>query len=294
MNKIALLILFQFLLLEIVAQQDAQYTRYMFSNVVFNPSYIARIGNKKLDATVIHRQQWVGLNGAPKTFLFSVYGASNKYVNWGLKLENDVIGIHNRLNCYGLYAFKVSFSRNAHLSLGVGGGLLWQTTDWSKIDNIYDPDDPVFVNESILNPDFEIGTYFELKDHFYVGLAARHLTALVDKDFMFDANYFLTGGTEFDLSETLEMRPSLLMKAVFDEDTVVVADVNVNFILNDKFCVGVGYQSIKGMALIFQYWAEKGFKFGYGFDLNFNMFGSNFGSHEIMVNYSLVRVKKRK
>ncbi|HRI27591.1 MAG TPA: PorP/SprF family type IX secretion system membrane protein [Chitinophagales bacterium] len=293
MNKY-LLVLCLFCFSNLCAQQDAQYNRYMFSTVIFNPAYIGRLSLKKLDATAIYRQQWAGLNGAPKTFFTSVYGSLNKKgkVNVGMLLENDVIGIHNRLNFYGMYAYKVTLGK-VSVSMGVGGGLLSQTSDWTKLDNIQDLDDPSLAYNKILKPDFEIGALFELKEKFWVGISARHLTALVDKDFLLDTNYFLTGETRFPISDLIEMRPSILIKAVYNELPEVVADFNANLIIQEQFGVGVGYQTAQRIAVLFQYWAPLGFKFGYGFDYNLKTFGSNWGSHELMTSYTIMATRSR-
>ncbi len=183
-----------------------------------------------------------------------------------------MIGIHNRLNWYGRYAYKVSYKK-ANLTLGVGGGLFRQSSDWTKLDNIYDPDDPILVNESILKPDFEIGSFFDWDDKIFIGVSSRHISALMDKSFPIETHYYFIGETKIKPEGSgVELRPSILFKATFGNIPDYVTDFNLNAVLNNTFGVGIGYQSTKRIALLFQYWTLFGVKVGYGFDYNLNMF----------------------
>ena len=50
---------------DLLAQQDAQYTQYMYNTASVNPAYAGSRGH--LSIAALHRSQWVGLDGAPVT-----------------------------------------------------------------------------------------------------------------------------------------------------------------------------------------------------------------------------------
>ena len=51
------------------AQQDAQYTQFMFNKLAYNPAYAGSIESPTL--TAIYRKQWIGLEGSPETQVLS-------------------------------------------------------------------------------------------------------------------------------------------------------------------------------------------------------------------------------
>src|SRR6478609_10456187 len=73
------------------AQQDAQYTQYMYNTININPAYAGSRGALSLFA--LHRTQWVGLDGAPITNAVSVNTPfNNTNLGAGLSIVNDEIG----------------------------------------------------------------------------------------------------------------------------------------------------------------------------------------------------------
>lgn len=286
--------------IKLFAQQDPQYTRYMFSNAIINPAHIAKQQAKKLSVSTIYRNQWLGMDGSPKSYLLNAYGSISKKVNLGGIIENDVIGIHNRLSCQLMYGYQVPFKNKMSLSFGLSGGIILQTTDWSKINDVADIDDPILTNGNIstINPDFKLGALFDFSDGYYIGISASHLSAIFDKDFPFDVNYyFIAGGNlygyQIGLPDEIELRYSTMLKIVPIKSPLEV-DINVNFVFNDRFCIGTGFHSGAGIPLVFQYWTPKRFKFGYSFDYNLNrLAGTNLGSHEVMLSYEIIKKKER-
>ena len=68
MRLILKLLIFPLLFLfsaNLQAQQDSQYTQYMYNTVVVNPAYAGSRG--AMSVFGMHRNQWVGFDGAPKT-----------------------------------------------------------------------------------------------------------------------------------------------------------------------------------------------------------------------------------
>ena len=72
------------------AQQDPQYTQYMYNPSNINPAYAGSRGVTSIFA--LHRTQWVGLDGAPVTSAASIHAPVGKNVGLGFSFMNDKIG----------------------------------------------------------------------------------------------------------------------------------------------------------------------------------------------------------
>ena len=121
MNKKTILLLAQILIASACfAQQDPQYTQYLFNCLSINPAYAAKA--EVLTATALHRSQWVGFDGAPTTQTLTLQAPlSKKNVGLGLSIHNDKIGPSKETGFYGDYAYRLNFHRN-HLAFGINGG----------------------------------------------------------------------------------------------------------------------------------------------------------------------------
>src|SRR4029077_10050187 len=103
------------------AQQRPLQSLYMFDPLLINPAYAGT--QVQLSATAIYRNQWVNLDGAPKTFTATAHtGFKKKKVGLGFIVSNDQIGIHNDVGLYGVYSYKISITRKSTLAFGLQGG----------------------------------------------------------------------------------------------------------------------------------------------------------------------------
>ncbi len=278
------------------AQQDAQYTQYMFNSMVINPAYAGSLDATSI--TAIYRHQWVGMAGAPRTFAASVHSPIVDKMGLGFFLENDVIGVHNRLSAYGSYAYHLPVGESTKLSLGLSAGMLYYTSDWSKAPDILNPDDPQFTGTSSkVLPNFGVGAFF-YDDNYYAGISVPHLLAAkmeaADTSISiskYDQHIFLTGGYVFELSPSLKMKPAVLLKMVPGK-APVEADINLNFLIKDAIGLGAGFHTGTGIAFLAQYFFNNGLRLGYAYDYNLNQLsGFNSGSHEIMLGWDIARKK---
>ncbi len=288
MKQLLIILILGFVSVSAFAQQDAQYTQYMFNGLVLNPAYAG--SREATSITAIYRNQWVKMPGAPKTLSASVHTAVGEKNGVGLMLESDQIGAHSRFSLYGSYAYRLLLGEGK-LSLGVQAGILNYSSDWSKVNNIKDADDPNFVGQdSKLLPNFGIGAYYYL-ERFYVGASIPHLLngALDDleKTSVYDRHYFLTSGAVFDISPAVKLKPSILIKSV-PSAAPISADLNLSFLIQDALWVGGSYRFGDAVALLMEYQFVNGLRLGYSYDFNISNLNSyNRGSHEIMVGWDL-------
>ncbi len=131
------------------AQQDAQYTQYMYNTSIINPAYAG--SRETLSVFGLHRAQWVGLEGAPSSNNFSINSPIGRNVGLGLTVVNDKIGPADENNFAIDFSYGFNISENYKLSFGLKGSANILNVDFTKL-NIYNPADPR-VNDNLDNQD---------------------------------------------------------------------------------------------------------------------------------------------
>ena len=134
LTRSLILVVFATLLsINLTAQQDPQYTQYMYNTMSVNSAYAGQ--RDVLSITGLYRTQWVGIEGAPKTVTFGVHSPlRNKRLGLGLNLVSDKLGPSSETNIdiNFSYTIPVDEIRGTELSFGLKGGLHLLDTDWSK------------------------------------------------------------------------------------------------------------------------------------------------------------------
>lgn len=292
------------------AQQDPQYTQYMYNTQVVNPAYV---GNR--DAFSIgglYRTQWVGLDGAPDTATLTLDTPVGSLDNMGLGLSivHDRIGPSTESNITIDYSYSVTTGERSELSFGLKAGVDLLDVDFSKL-NIDDGGD-VFDNGNIDNrvqPQIGAGVYFNT-DNFYVGLSvpnfltSKHFDESTIDDLnngsAFDGDfspaerlhYFLIAGYVFDLSENLKFKPATLVKAV--SGSPLQWDVSANFLLYDKLTLGAAYRWSAAFSGMVGFQASEGVFIGFGYDYQTTDLETySDGSYELMLRFDIFQKPER-
>lgn len=289
--KTKLLILF-FTLTSILtfSQQDSQYTQYMYNTININPAYA---GSREILSTfLLHRNQWVGLDGAPVTNNFSIntpLGVSNFGI--GLSFINDKIGPTVENSISADVAYFIAISENFKLSVGLKGTANLFNLDISKL-NIYDQNDPEFQNlKSEFSPNIGAGLYL-FSENTYFGLSIPTIFETNNYDDNVVAitkqkmHYYLIAGQVFDLNKNLKFKPALLAKIV--EGAPLQADITANFLVNDKLTLGASYRWDAAVSGLIGFQISKSWFVGYGYDMETTHLSNyNSGSHEIFLRYEV-------
>lgn len=296
-NTITTLFLCVFLmaLSSVSAQQPAQYTQYMYNTVVLNPGYSS--DNSIIEATLLHRSQWVGIDGSPETQSLSVQGKFSERVRLGLTFVNDNIGAANDIDINGNFAYQIPVGYKTKLSLGLNAGVDILKVDWSK-GTYEDGLDPIFAdNINTLRPVFGAGAYY-FSDKWYVGISTHNfLNSQIysDNDEVVTdvkSQYYVMAGYVFDLSDNLKFKPTLLTKHV--AGAPITVDVSGNFMINEILTLGLAYRYDDAISAMAGIHIAKSFFLGYAYDYSTTGLKSyNDGSHEIILKYNLFDSAKR-
>ena len=284
------ILLFTFLVTLSYAQQDSQYTQYMYNTVNINPAYTG--SRDMLSAFLLHRTQWVGLDGAPVTNNFSIntpLGETNFGV--GLSFVNDRIGPTVENSISADIAYFIPVSENFRLSLGLKGTANLFNLDVNKL-NIFNQNDPQFQNlKSEFSPNIGAGLYL-FSDNTYFGLSVPNIfeTASYDDNIVAITrqrmHYYFIAGHVFDISENLQFKPALLTKIV--EGAPLQTDITANFLINDKLTLGAAYRWSAALSGLVGFQISKSWFIGYGYDTETTRLSNyNSGSHEIFLRYEI-------
>ncbi len=253
MKSLYLLFPLLLLLTAASAQQEGQFTQFMYNKMMFNPAAAGLGKQPVLSATM--RSQWMGLEGAPETQLLSfetVLGA-NSNVGIGANLFRQTIGISENFEFNTIYSYQIEMGIG-YLRGGLQASVRLMRSDFSQVESIQpaesDPAIPLGI-ESKYVPNFGAGIYYtDLKERVYVGFSVPRLLEnnidLSDEQGVISRelrHLYVMGGIKLPLGEGIEkayVQPQVLLKYV--EGAPFDADVNVNVFFAERFLAGLSYR----------------------------------------------------
>ena len=280
------------------AQQDPQYTNYMYNTININPAYAGSRG--ALSIFGLHRSQWVGLEGAPTTNSFSVNTPiADSKVGLGVSFVNDALGVmdENTLSVDFSYTLDLN-NRGSKLSFGLKGSANLLNVAYSDL-NKYNPNDPQILNDisNQFTPNIGAGVYWHTEKS-YVGLSMPHFLETtrydnnVQSTMQQKMHYYLMGGHVFELNPMLKFKPAFLLKAV--EGAPLQADVTANFLINEKFTIGAAYRWDAAWSALVGFQVSDGMFIGYSYDSDIQALRNyNNGSHEVFLRFELFNKYRR-
>jgi type IX secretion system PorP/SprF family membrane protein len=274
------------------AQQDAQFTEYMYNTVTINSAYAGSRG--ALSVFALHRAQWVGLDGAPVTNTLSTNTPiNNSNVGLGISFINDRIGPSEENAISIDLSYTIHTSATYKLSFGIKGTANLFNLDVSKL-NPEVQGDPKFQNlNNQFSPNFGAGLYFH-SNKSYIGLSVPNLiesTHYSNNDlsiFKERINYYFIAGHVFDLNESIKFKPSLFSKLT--QGAPLQLDLSGNFLINKKFVIGAAYRWNAAVSALVGFQIYDGLFAGYSYDLETTKLENyNSGSHEIFLRFELFK-----
>ena len=286
----------------IFAQQDAQYTQYMYNTLSINPAYA---GSRDVFSFIgLYRSQWVGLKGAPKTFTVSGHSPLGENMGLGVNITNDEIFISKETYFDVDFSYAIKVSENGLLNFGLkaGGHLLNIDTNLAY-SGPYNPGDgsaEIFIDNKF-SPQFGVGMYY-YTEKFYLGFSVPNMLETKHFDESSNSNsssianervnYYLMTGYTFDLSDDIKLKPALLTKLV--EGSPLQVDLSANFLFYEKLTLGVAYRWSAAVSAMVGFQIMDQLMLGFAYDAETTELANyNDGSFEFLLRFELLNNTNR-
>jgi len=287
------------------AQQDIQFSQYVFNGLILNPAYA---GYKEVtNLNLVYRTQWTGIQGAPQTISASIDGLLHgEKMGLGFAVTEDQLGAQSSLNADISYSYRLLLGNYARLCFGIAGGVNQFTIDGTKLTTINSDRALSNLQSSTLGPDMKAGIFYT-DEHYYGALSVTDLFAAyrsTDPSYLVirrNRHYYLQTGALINLNENIRLKPSIIFKEDFHGPTNV--DLNTFLLFSDRLWLGMSYQSsmkifqnarlqhglvsTDAISALVEYYVNERLRIGYSFDYSTtNLRNVSSGSHEISIGYS--------
>jgi len=271
------------------AQQDPMFTQYFFNPLTVNSGYAGT--REALNATLLIREQWAGMEGRPRTQTLSVHSPlRNDDLAIGGTIVRDEVGPTNSTSLFGDFSYRIKVSEQSRLALGLKAGMNFMQADLARLQNT-DPNDLSLAQSITTNvlPNFGVSAYL-WADRYFLGISAPKLlenkldNAIENLRGEERTHFFFMGGYVFDLSPALKFKPTFMTRVV--SDAPVSFDLTANFLLDEKLWLGIMCRFGDSMGLLASYQLTDQLRAGYSYDYTLSKLQSyNGGSHEFMLSY---------
>ncbi len=262
----------------VFAQQDPQFSQYMFNTLYLNPAFAGVEGRTRFQ--LIHRSQWTAYQAsfddgtAPITQNFSLNSPILRLRSGvGVHIVRDQLGPLSNLEAQAAYAYQFPV-KGGKLSMGIRAGLYSQTINFDTYRAINKDQDEILRDrigrESQIRPDLSLGIFYR-GEKFYGGVSVNHL---VRSEFNFGTDklknplnnhIYVTAGYDYDLTYQIVLTPSVLLKSDFNTysfEASTVATYNQKLWGGLSFRQGDALTALLGVHLT----KDNSLRIGYAFD----------------------------
>ncbi|WP_295116498.1 type IX secretion system membrane protein PorP/SprF [uncultured Chitinophaga sp.] len=296
------------------AQQDAQYSQYMFNGIYINPAYA---GYKEvLNLHSYYRAQWTGIEGAPRSFSVAADGVANDgNVGMALQLASDNLGAQSTQSAYASYAYRLRMNEEgtARLSFGLSAGVVQLGIDGTLLKTLDPEADAPAGKQSVIVPDAKAGIYYA-DEKFFAGFSVSNLVASRTNKtkYLFipqpTPHFYLTGGMLMSMGENIHFKPSFLLKD--DRGGPTSLDLNAFILFGEKIWLGGSYrtgvklydkanlqknlQNRNAAVAAIEVFPVPGMRLGYAYDFSIGALEAySNGSHELSIAFSFSGGKEK-
>lgn len=300
-KRLIFLILCLAFLTKLHAQWDAQFSQYWAVKAYYNPAFAGEID--KIRAVALHRQQWVGIENAPKSFFVSAdmpiqfFGMKHGV---GITAFSETAGLFTNSSVSGQYAYKQFFGKNI-LNIGLQGsmhtigfdasGIKLVAGDSIQVGNGGGGNTQAIAGAEANGQTFDVSAGISwIAKHYFLGISATHLLqpsfdlSETTTSRIYRAYYFMAGCNIRLPNPLYEIQPMAMVKS---DIGITQAEATMRLVYNKKFSGGASWRLNDGF--VFFIGAKiKGIEAGYAYDLSTSEIGKvSSGSHEIYLRYDL-------
>jgi type IX secretion system PorP/SprF family membrane protein len=294
---ISILILSSIVLSKIgIAQQLPIYTNYMLNTYAYNPA----VAGSKSSAVfnLNYRNQWVGFQDAPKTYMVSIHSpvGKQKKIAIGVLVNSDNTGLLSRTSGYLTLAYHIKLNKNYKLGLGVSGGMVQYRIKLYDA-KIVDSGDDLLTGNILSNNVFDSnGGLYLYSDKLFFGVATYQYIGnkitWKDSQSNLSQHMYATAGYTFKVSKNIAVQPSALVK--FNAPAPFRPEFSLRVLYKNLFWIGGSYRMNDAASALIGVTIKDKLTIGYSYDMitsNIKSYAS--GSHEISIAYQFIKPKKK-
>ena len=280
-----------------IAQQDAQFSQYMYNNQSINPAFAGNRGALSLFA--MHRSQWLGFDNAPETYLFSAHTPiQNSKLGFGLNFLSESIGPIDETNASVDVSYWIQISKKFRLSFG----LRFNANIFNISNNRLNPqqaNDPLLSNfNSEFNPNIGAGLFLHSEKSF-MGLSVPAILQRSNLDSnsftaisVYRPTAYFYGGYVFDIFPFIKFKPASFLK--LQEGSPLQIDLSANFLFYEKFTLGAAWRWDASASFLAGFQVNQKCFIGYAYDIETTSLQQyHSGSHELFIRFELFNRKSK-
>jgi type IX secretion system PorP/SprF family membrane protein len=276
-------------------QQDPHFTQYFDNTLFVNPAYAGSRG--MMNITGIHREQWVGFAGSPRSTTFSIHSPlSYESVGVGFTMVNDEVGPVRQTMFYGDFSYTLKFkNKGRKLSFGLKAGMNLINVGTSSLETTQVGDPKLLQNvRNNINPNFGVGIYYHTPKFFIGASTPKILENSYDGNSTTNLerrHYFAIIGGVITMNDYWKLRPTGQLKLTSNAPASI--DMSVAGIYREKFWIGAMYRLEAAFGAFVQYQITPQFKLGMATDFGTQAIRNyNYGTFELMASYDFVFKKQ--
>ena len=277
--------------LNIIAQQEAQYTQYMYNTSIINPAYTG--SEEVFKISLLHRSQWLNVPGAPITQTINIEGILTENLGVSLNVSKDAIGPSEDFIIDANIAYHIRLNAYGKLALGLKAGMSKFSLDLTK--GNLNPNQTLVTSNNINKTFSRIGAgLYYYTDRTYLGISVPNLletkyeNLVLNINYNFKNHYYIIAGTIVDIGPNTWFKPALLAKVA--SGAPISLDLSANFLRNEKFILGAAYRLDAAISGLLGFYVSKNLFLGYAYDYTTN-FKNEYtgGTHEICIRINFSR-----
>jgi len=279
------------------AQQDAQFSHYMFNPTSVNPAYAGY--RDSFSFLLLHRSQWMKVDGMPTTQYFTVHSPlKNNQIGMGFNLVNDKLGPANEIYANADFSYSLRLKGSSSFTFGLKGGFHILNVDLNAL-QIQNENDTTLL-ETIDNkflPQIGAGVLYRTSK-LYLGMSIPNILESTHYDSTSSnyiakerINYYFSGGYFLSLNDHLKLQPAFQVKMLAGAPAQV--DVSANLMFNDKLGLGAAYRLSSAVSGLVSYRLNKSLLVGIAYDYDTTKFSQiSPGSYEFILRYEIADMRK--
>jgi type IX secretion system PorP/SprF family membrane protein len=263
------------------------YNNYYYNPFFYNPSYSN--SKQRAELSLLYRQQWTGINGAPKFSFLTLTAPLSQKMGIGLNIYNTVRGVITTTSAQASLSYKVMFTQQTYLSFGLSGGAGRNSLDVNQVDAT----DPTIARL--------LSSSFFLEGQAGLNFKHKNLNIAISMPEIFDrsttdANSLqkvgisplnttvVSAGYKFQISPTISIQPLVLSKIT--TNTTQWVGYGIAY-YKDFLWLGGLYRQNYGAAAILGFNINQALHFGYSYEFATSAVQNSqlaFNTHEIQVS----------